>query len=118
VALAGRAAAADGAEYRSILAHFQFVRGLADYRQGRFDEAVKVLQGGPSRLTGPSTRLVLAMALYRGGRQEEAQELLQSAVQRHDWRPNEARNQDGWIAHILRREAEALIRPASPEDGS
>src|SRR5262249_30365415 len=79
VTLANRAEAVISSENHWLYPYVQFVKGLADYRQGRFEQAIKVLQGAPSRLPGPSPRLVLAMALYRSGQKEEAQKTLDAA---------------------------------------
>jgi serine/threonine-protein kinase len=111
VALADRALAADTAEYRDVYQYFQFVKALAEYREGQFEQAVKNLQGGASRMYGPSPQLVLAMALHQAGHQAEARKALDQAIQKHDWRPEVVRNQDDWIMHVLRREAEKLIVP-------
>lgn len=49
---------------------------------------------------------------------DEARTALTAAVESHDWSPTKADNRDVWIAHILRREAEAMIglnEPAAPE---
>src|SRR5262249_54112231 len=45
VALAERAAAADGGKYATLRPFFLFVRGLAEYRQGRFEPAIATLRG-------------------------------------------------------------------------
>jgi len=113
VALAELAAAAEQPEYRSYRPYFQFVRGLADYRQGRFDLATSALRSAVSGMTGPSPRLVLAMALHQSGHQSEARRTLTEAIQRYDWQSSKIRDQDGWIAHVLRREAETVI-PRTP----
>ena len=46
----------------------------------------------------------------REGRQE-ARQTLAAAVLAHDWRPHLCGNQDAWVFHVLRREAEHLILP-------
>ncbi|HEV3118377.1 MAG TPA: hypothetical protein VGY58_15110, partial [Gemmataceae bacterium] len=84
-------------------------QGLVEYRQGRFDRAISILRGEPSRLTVPGPRLVLAMALYRSGQVAEARKTLAAAVLSYDWRADRARDADFWISHVLRREAEAII---------
>jgi serine/threonine-protein kinase len=114
VALAERAAAADRARYQRIYPHFLFVQGLAEYRQGRFDRAIATMRGDASRVLGPAPRLVLAMALHRSGEEAEARQTLAAAVRDHDWRANQVRDQDGWIYHVLRREAERMILPNQP----
>jgi eukaryotic-like serine/threonine-protein kinase len=44
----------------------------------------------------------------------EARKTLAEAVASHDWRPDLVRDQDDWIYHVLRREAEGLILPGLP----
>ncbi|WP_020473558.1 protein kinase domain-containing protein [Zavarzinella formosa] len=114
VALANRAAAADQSRYSLVHHAFQFVRGLAEYRQGRYDQAITTMQGEASRALGPAPRLVLAMARHRSGQAEEARKTLAAAIASHDWRASQIRDQDGWICHSLRREAEELIIPEWP----
>jgi Flp pilus assembly protein TadD len=111
-ALAGRAATADPASYApGALPYFHFVHGLAEYRQGRFEQAIGVLKGAASRMAGPSPRLVLAMAQHRAGQAADARQTLAFAIPTYDWRMNRVQDQDGWIAHILRQEAEQMIVP-------
>jgi eukaryotic-like serine/threonine-protein kinase len=114
-ALADRAVAADRARFGAAFGHFQFARGLADYRQARFDQAVGAMRGEASRVLGPAPKLVLAMALYQQGEVAEARKALAAAVAGHDWSPTNARDQDGWIYHSLRREAEAMIQADPPK---
>jgi serine/threonine-protein kinase len=97
---------------------FLFARGLAEYRQGRFDQAIATLRGDASRVPRPNPRLVLAMALYRNGQVAEARKTLAAAVLSYDWRTSQAHDHDDWIPHLLRREAEALILPSRPEPGN
>ena len=117
VALAERAVAAgrDGREF--AYPYFLFVRGLAEYRQGRFDDAVTTMTGEAAKVMGPCPRLVTAMAQYRQGREAEALMTLAAAFLFYDWNAANARDHNAWIAHILRREAEATIvhLPASAE---
>ena len=112
VALTEIAAVTDHPDYRTYRPYFQFVKGLADYRQGRYEQASNALQKAAQGMTGPSPRLVLAMTLYKTGREGEAREKLAEAIKSHDWQQTKIRDQDGWIAHVLRREAEATISRA------
>jgi eukaryotic-like serine/threonine-protein kinase len=104
VALTERAVAASGAN-----PYFRFAQGLARYRQGRFDDSIKLMTGGAASVMGPSPRLVLAMAQYQKNQQDQARKTLAAAIASYDWSGAKADNHDAWIAHILRREAEALI---------
>src|SRR5262245_48048874 len=113
VALAERAAAVEPSKYPGIYPSFLFVRGLAEYRQGRLDRAIATTRGDASRMLGPAPRLVLAMALHRSGQIGDARKALAAAVLDSDWRA-QVGNPHGWISHVLRREAESLIVPNLP----
>jgi serine/threonine-protein kinase len=90
--------------------YFQFAKGLADYRQGRFEDAIAILQNNAPEGIGPSPQLIRAMALYRRGKQEDARRILASAVMSYpDWRPTRATKRDLWMTSILCREAENTI---------
>src|SRR5262249_38595395 len=114
VALAERAAAADGGKYATLRPFFLFVRGLAEYRQGRFEPAIATLRGKASGGFGPAPRFVLAMALHQSGQKAEARKILTAGVVGYDWSPASVRDQDDWIFHVLRREAERMILPDLP----
>src|SRR5262249_45980827 len=90
---------------------FEFVHGLAEYRQGQFDRAIATMQGDAPGALGPAPRLVLALSLHRSRQATEARKMLAAAILTHDWRASRARDHNGWIYHILRREAEAMILP-------
>jgi len=91
--------------------YFMLAKGLAEYRLDRFDSAISIMKGEASSVMGPCPRLVISMAEYRLGRKNEAIKTLDTAVRSHDWRMSKADNREAWIYHVLRREAEALIRP-------
>ncbi len=113
VALAERAASDKNTKNPSYR-HFLFVRGLADFRQGRLDRAMATMRGEGAGVLGPAPRLVLAMALHEYGQAAEARETLAAAVSGHDWAAGQVTDQDDWIFHALRREAEDMIRPRQP----
>jgi serine/threonine-protein kinase len=112
-ALAERAAAVEPSKYPGIYPNFPFVRGLAEYRQGRLDRAIATMRGDASRMFGSAPRLVLAMALHRSGQVGEARKVLAAAVLDSDW-TSQVGNPHDWISHVLRREAESLIVPNLP----
>ncbi|MBP3955611.1 protein kinase [Gemmata sp. G18] len=91
--------------------YYQFVKGFAEYRQGHFDRAVAITRGDASGMSGPLPQLVLSMALHRTGKEAEARKTFAAAVLHHEWRENQANSPDGWIRHVLRREAEKMILP-------
>src|SRR5262249_60133600 len=72
------------------------------------------MRGDASKVLGPAPRLVLAMVLHQKDQVAESRKTLAAAVASHDWRPDLVRDQDDWIYHVLRREAEALILPNLP----
>jgi serine/threonine-protein kinase len=115
-ALTERAVNSKGSQYDWLRPYFHFANGLAHYRRGRFDDAIAIMTGEASQAAeylGPSPRLVTAMSLYQIGKNEEARKLLAEARLSYDWSPENATSRESWIAHILRREAEALILPVS-----
>jgi serine/threonine-protein kinase len=114
--LTERAAAATDPEHEWARPYFLFAKGLADYRLGRFDEAIVAMGGVAKNILyiGPSAGLVTAMALYRKGNTNEARTALAAAVDSYDWSLAKADNHDVWIPHILRREAEAMILAEPP----
>jgi serine/threonine-protein kinase len=114
VALAERAAGVDRSKYASAYPWFLFSRGLAEYRQEQFQQAIATMRGDASRVLGPAPRLVLAMALHQCGQVAEAREALAAAILAYDWRATQVRGLHGWICHILRREAEGMILPNLP----
>jgi serine/threonine-protein kinase len=110
--LAKRITAVDPRQYPPQSFFFQFAKVLADYRQGEFDRAITQLRG--EQFPRPAYRLVLAMALHRTGKGADARATLAEAVLSPDWRVSHARDQDDWLDHVLRREAESLILPNLP----
>ena len=60
---------------------------------------------------GPCPRLVTALALHQKGQKDQAAKTLAAAVLSYDWSVTKAPDDVSWIAHILRRQAEALSLP-------
>jgi serine/threonine-protein kinase len=92
----------------------RFALGLAQYRLGHWASAIPIMTYEASEVMGPCPRLVVAMAQYRDGQPQTARKTLAAAILAYDWRAAHADNRDGWICHILRREAEGLILPNLP----
>ena len=113
-ALAERAAAVDRLQYGSAYPWFLFAKGLAEYRQGRFEEAISIMRGDASSVLGPAPALVSAMALYQKRETEEARKTLASAILCYDWSADRVRNTSECMIHSLRREAERLILSNQP----
>jgi serine/threonine-protein kinase len=99
--------------------YVRFVQGMAEYRQGRHQQAIPLLQESarllPNR-AGPS--LVLAMAQFQAGSTKEARKTLAAAIRTYNWSESPPDYQSDqakvWVSHVLRREAEALILPSLP----
>lgn len=115
-ALTGRAVAARKSTPAWIYAYFRFARGLAEYRVGHWRDAIAIMKYEAAHVMGPCPRLVVAMAEHRSGQAEAARTTLAAALDSYDWSPPQADNRDAWIAHILRREAVALIQPNTAGD--
>jgi len=109
-------AALDGGQSKYRWAHpfFMFAKGLAEYRQGRFESANSIMQGPASAVMGPGPALVRSMALYNLGKKEVSLDTLAAAILAWDWRVEHADERDAWIYHALRRQAEAMILPNLP----
>lgn len=98
-----------------------FCRGLAEYRQGHFEESVRWLKlavdrAGDIRPRDVEAYMVLAMAQYRLNRQEEARAALAAGQKIADAKLPKVNNghlEDDWkdclIAYALMREAKALL---------
>ncbi|MFN0021730.1 MAG: protein kinase domain-containing protein [Pirellulaceae bacterium] len=114
VALTERAVAVGRAGHEYNYPYYRFAEGLARYRQGRFDDAIALMTGDAAQSLGACPRLLLALALRQQGRTEEARSALQGALRQFDWTPLSADHHDIWTAHILRREAEAMIQVDEP----
>jgi serine/threonine-protein kinase len=108
VLLAERAVAAGRKGREFAYPYCVFAQGLARYRQGQWDEAIKLMTGDAAPAMGPCPRLVVAMAQYQKGQHDQARKTLAAAIKSYDWSAAKADNHDAWITHILRREAEAL----------
>jgi len=116
--LAGRAAGAG--QDHPWLAYFQLVKGLAEYRQGRFTEAAawtkKALASPGVYERDAQAYAVLATAHYHAGQSNEAKaalakakEITDTKLPKLDGTSPGAGFHDWLMAHILVREAKGLI---------
>ncbi len=115
-ALTDRAVAARGSDKSSGPRPYAlFAKGLAEYRLGRHESAIALMEQCAAGVKGPAARFVEAMARHRSGQTAGARKALATAVLSFDWSAAKADSRDpAWIAHILRREAEAMILPDLP----
>jgi tetratricopeptide (TPR) repeat protein/tRNA A-37 threonylcarbamoyl transferase component Bud32 len=95
--------------------YFQFARGIAEYRNGRMESAISIMQGQAAGVMGPAPRLIVAMAQYRLGQVSDARKTFASAIVDYDWPKSQGYIQEVWTRHVLRREAEAMILPQLPD---
>jgi serine/threonine-protein kinase len=121
--LAGTELKAGAGQFWSLTA-----QGALRYRAGQFQEAAALFEQSLRASTKPGQAVLnwlwLALAQQRLGKTEEARRWLGKATawldQYRDRMPDRAEGElglhlDNWLeAHVLRREAEAMIRPAGP----
>jgi serine/threonine-protein kinase len=50
------------------------------------------------------------MSQFHLGQKDEAQKTLTNALKAFDWAPAKADHREAWMYHILRREAEELVK--------
>jgi serine/threonine-protein kinase len=108
--LADKAIAAGARLHEADDKYLQFLKGLAMYRQERFEQAIPILAAAADKLpnrAGP--RLVLAMAQFHCGLVKESRRSLSIAVRNSNWEVSAANHTTAWVNHVFRREAEALI---------
>ena len=123
-------AVAEG-QHSEFLTYFQFCKGLAEYRQGRFASAADwmgtVLTNREGALVlQTEAYTVLAMSRSQSNQVEQARAALAKGTEIEQQLPklDSGDIADGWvdwiIAHALMREAKALIeaQPAAPEQNA
>jgi tetratricopeptide (TPR) repeat protein len=111
--------AVTGTENSGIYTHFQWVKGLADYRAGRFKQALPWLRKGQEKFSHPvfktQAQLLVAMTLHQLRQYDAAREALAEAIEMMDKDAPEQGTDQGpiwldWvICRTIRGEAEKLI---------
>jgi len=109
--MADRAATADPERFRALYPWLAFVKGVAEFRRGNNEAALRILEGPAARYPFVSRDLIRAMILLRTGQDAKARELFATAVATHDWNPANAVGHEQWIHHVYRREAESKFFP-------
>jgi eukaryotic-like serine/threonine-protein kinase len=104
--------------------YFQFVKGLSEYRLGRFESAAawmeKVAGAKGDIYRSVQSQMVLAMAQHQLHQTDQARETFTKALELANTRfPKSGKGlDDQWndwvIAHALIREAKSLLQPDSP----
>jgi tetratricopeptide (TPR) repeat protein len=119
-------------ENSPYLVYLQVTKGIAEYREGHYDSAVKWLErakpGDNQSVLKAMTGVFLALAYHRAGRPDDARRSLNEAQTLLDQRfppngPPDINRGGEWhdwlICQIVRREAEALLgvsQRATPPD--
>jgi serine/threonine-protein kinase len=110
-AMVDRAVQGKGPENISYQDYFLVAKGLADYRQGKFEDALQAVEGHGAHVLKPLPQLIAAMAHYRLGQRPIARKMLAESMFAFDWSRQNATTHEAWINHVVRREAEQLILP-------
>jgi serine/threonine-protein kinase len=92
-----------------LLPYFRFAKALAEYRAGRLESALALLDEATLRILGPAPRLLLAMVQHGLGKTDAARDSFRAAIARFDWDAKSATNREAWMYHLLRREAETVL---------
>lgn len=112
IVLIDRALATDKSTYPQWLyPYFLFARGLAEYRSGRYEQALAICEGEAAGILGPAPKFIAALAHHRLGHEEAARQALARANEGYDWQGDPVRKRDGWMYFILRKEAMNQIGP-------
>jgi serine/threonine-protein kinase len=91
--------------------YFRLVKAMSEYRAGRPDEVLRLVDAKVSNVLAPLPQLIRAMALADLRRTGEAMALLAQAAVHSDWRPTAASSTEAWLVEVIRREAESKVLP-------
>ncbi|AMV31502.1 Serine/threonine-protein kinase PknB [Pirellula sp. SH-Sr6A] len=84
-----------------------FAKALSEYRRGRFEEAISLLQGDTQHVLRPGPDLLLSMSLFQLNQPGESKERLRIAEEEMN-RQKIVWNREAWLFAILLREATEL----------
>lgn len=105
-----RALASEENKSSWLLPYFRFAKALAEYRAGRQESALALLEGDTLQVLGPAPRLLLAMVQHRLGQSESARKTFNAAIASYNWNPANCKDRESWMCRLLRREAEATVQ--------
>ena len=80
-----------------------------EYRAGRLESALTLLDEDTQQVLGPAPRLLLAMVQHRLGKADAARASYCAAVAAYVWDVKRATDREAWMFHLLRREAETEL---------
>jgi len=106
--LVDRALSADRATFGWCMPYFRFAKALSEYRAGRLETTLTLLDADTIGVLGPAPRLLLAMVQHRLGKADAARATFKDALANFDWGAK-ATDREAWMYHILRREAETVL---------
>jgi eukaryotic-like serine/threonine-protein kinase len=89
--------------------YFRFAMALAEYRAGRLESALTLLDGDTQQVLGPAPCLLLAMVQHRLGKADAARASFRAGVPAYVWDAKRATDREAWMYHLLRREAETVL---------
>jgi serine/threonine-protein kinase len=108
--LIDRALAAENEKPDWRLPYFRFAKALAEYRAGRLENALALLDRDTQQVLPPAPHLLLAMIQHRLGKVGAARAGFRAAAEAYDWDIKKATDREAWMSHLLRREAETVLR--------
>jgi len=91
--------------------YFRLAKAMSEYRTGRPEAALRLVDAQVSTVFPPLPQLIRAMALADLHRTGEAMALLAQAAVHSDWRPYAASSPEAWSIEVIRREAESKVLP-------
>jgi eukaryotic-like serine/threonine-protein kinase len=114
VALIDRAVNTDKSKVESWAPdYFQVAKALAEFRQGHLEGASDILNGPASNVLRPLPQLILAMVEQQKGNKVDALKTLDTAIRLFNWSPDHATDAGAWMYHVMRGQAEQMIKPAT-----
>lgn len=114
VQLVDRSLVSERTDHRDWLyAYFLWAKALAELRMANHEQCVILLQGDAGQVLGPGTNLMRAIAEHELGHEPRSTEAFRAAIASFDWDHQQAVNRESWIYHILRQEAEHLLKVGS-----
>lgn len=94
--------------------YFMLIKALAEFRAGRAESALLILDGPAVGALEPARRIIAALAHAKLGHAKPAMTNLTLGVLAFDWSPSRADSREAWMYHALRQEADRVILPDLP----
>ena len=101
-----------------LLPYFRFAKALAEYRAGRLETALTLLDGDTLQVLGPAPRLLLAMVQHRLGKADAPGASFRAAVADYVWDAKRATDREAWMFHLLQPRPKPCWRPSRSRFGT